>query len=50
MRAKLTDFRYDMYKDVEEALAQRAGTPFTQKFTKGLPIGMKLPNGVVIGE
>ncbi|KAF6814073.1 salicylate hydroxylase protein [Colletotrichum sojae] len=41
---------YDMYKDVEEALAKRDGTPFTQKFTKGLPIGMKLPNGVVIGE
>ncbi|KAL0935874.1 salicylate hydroxylase [Colletotrichum truncatum] len=41
---------YDMYKDIEEVIAKRAGTPFTQKFTKGLPIGMKLPNGVVIGE
>jgi salicylate hydroxylase len=38
-----------MYKDVEEALAQRMGSPFTEKFIHGLPIGLELPNGVVIG-
>jgi salicylate hydroxylase len=40
---------YDMYKDIEEALAQRRGIPFTDKFIGGLPIGLELPNGVVIG-
>ncbi|KAJ0287220.1 hypothetical protein CBS470a_005511 [Colletotrichum nupharicola] len=41
---------YDMYKDIEEVIAKRNGTAFTQKFTKGLPIGLKLPNGVIIGQ
>ncbi|KAF5518181.1 FAD-dependent urate hydroxylase [Colletotrichum aenigma] len=41
---------YDMYKDIEEVIAKRNGTTFTQKFTKGLPIGLKLPNGVIIGQ
>lgn len=39
-----------MYKDIEEVIAKRNGTAFTQKFTKGLPIGLKLPNGVIIGQ
>ncbi|KAJ0386991.1 hypothetical protein COL922a_003142 [Colletotrichum nupharicola] len=41
---------YDMYKDIEEVIAKRNGAAFTQKFTKGLPIGLKLPNGVIIGQ
>ncbi|KAH8817284.1 putative salicylate hydroxylase [Xylogone sp. PMI_703] len=41
---------YDMYKDVEEAIAMRRGLPFKEKFIKGLPIGLKLSNGVTIGE
>ncbi|KIW97221.1 uncharacterized protein Z519_02613 [Cladophialophora bantiana CBS 173.52] len=40
---------YDMYKDIEEILAQRRGLPFEEKFIRGLPIGLELPNGVVIG-
>jgi salicylate hydroxylase len=39
-----------MYKDVEEKIALQKGVPFSQKFLTGLPIGMKLSNGVVIGE
>lgn len=39
-----------MYKDIEEAIAQRAGTPFTQKFIKGLPIGLELSPGVIVGQ
>ncbi|TEA13250.1 3-hydroxybenzoate 6-hydroxylase [Colletotrichum sidae] len=41
---------YDMYKDIEEAIAKKSGSPFSQKFIKGLPIGLELPNGVVIGQ
>lgn len=39
-----------MYKDIEEALALKRGTKFEGKFIKGLPLGLKLPNGIVIGE
>lgn len=41
---------YDMYKDVDEALAKRRGSVFGEKFRHGLPLGLKLPNGVVIGQ
>ncbi|KAE8382978.1 hypothetical protein BDV26DRAFT_195993 [Aspergillus bertholletiae] len=41
---------YDMYKDVEEAIARSKGLPFTAPYTKGLPFGLKLANGVTIGE
>ncbi|ATY64871.1 Fungal specific transcription factor [Cordyceps militaris] len=41
---------YDMYKDVEEVLAKRRGTVFGERFCRGLPLGLKLPNGVVVGE
>lgn len=40
---------YDMYKDVEEKLAQRRGTTFSEKFVCGLPVGLELPNGITIG-
>ncbi|PNY23449.1 Uncharacterized protein TCAP_06609 [Tolypocladium capitatum] len=41
---------YDMHKDVEEQLAARRGVPFAEKFIRGLPVGLKLPSGVTIGE
>ncbi|KAF4242427.1 hypothetical protein CNMCM6805_002940 [Aspergillus fumigatiaffinis] len=41
---------YDMYKDVEEVLAKRRGQPFTQQYIRGLPIGLKLSNGTVVGQ
>ncbi len=41
---------YDMYKDVDEMQAKRRGTVFGEKFSRGLPLGLKLPNGVVVGE
>ncbi|EXJ79524.1 salicylate hydroxylase [Capronia epimyces CBS 606.96] len=43
------EYSYDMYRDIEEALAERRGVPFTGKFIRGLPIGLELPNGVIIG-
>lgn len=39
-----------MYKDVEELLASKRGIPFMQKYTRGLPFGLRLSNGVVVGE
>lgn len=38
-----------MYKDIEEVIAQRRGNPFTEKWTKGLPFGLQLAGGVVVG-
>lgn len=41
---------YDMYKDVEESLAKQRQVSFTDKYIHGLPIGLKMSNGVTIGE
>ena len=38
-----------MYKDIEENLAGKRGIPFTDKYTHGLPIGLKMSNGVTVG-
>lgn len=42
--------RYDMYKDIEEGLARQKNVPFTAKYTRGLPFGLKMSNGVTVGE
>lgn len=39
-----------MYRDIEEKLATKRNLPFTEKFLSGLPLGMKLMNGVTVGE
>ncbi|PLN83888.1 FAD/NAD(P)-binding domain-containing protein [Aspergillus taichungensis] len=41
---------YDMYMDVEEVLAARRSQPFTRKFIRGLPVGLKLSNGLTVGR
>lgn len=41
--------RYDMYHDIEEKLAAIRGINYTDKFVCGLPVGLELPNGVIIG-
>lgn len=38
-----------MYKDIDERLAKKHGVEYTGKYIIGLPIGLELPNGVVIG-
>lgn len=38
-----------MYGDIEEKLAAKRGDIYTGKFICGLPIGLKLPNGITIG-
>ncbi|KAJ5469179.1 hypothetical protein N7475_006931 [Penicillium sp. IBT 31633x] len=40
---------YDMYKDIEEKLAAKRETTYTDRFLCGLPIGLELPNGITIG-
>lgn len=42
--------RYDMYKDIEEKLAARRKAAFAgmDKWIRGLPVGLKLSNGVMI--
>lgn len=41
--------RYDMYRDIEEKLAKEQGDKYSGGFMNGLPLGLELPNGVVIG-
>jgi salicylate hydroxylase len=38
-----------MYRDIEEKLAARKQVKYADKFICGLPVGLKLPNGIVIG-
>ncbi|OJD33162.1 salicylate hydroxylase [Diplodia corticola] len=40
---------YDMYKDIDEAIARRKGSSYTEKWTRGLPFGLQLSGGVVVG-
>lgn len=39
-----------MYRDIEEKLAARQGAKYADKFVCGLPMGLELPNGIVIGQ
>lgn len=41
---------YDMYKDIDQTFAERRGVPYTDKYIRGLPIGLKLTNGITVGE
>ncbi|KJZ78206.1 hypothetical protein HIM_02244 [Hirsutella minnesotensis 3608] len=41
---------YDMYRDIEEQLAVQRGVNFSGKWIRGLPIGLELPSGVIIGS
>ncbi|THV96377.1 hypothetical protein D6D26_07095 [Aureobasidium pullulans] len=41
---------YDMYRDIEEKLAAAKQVKYTDKYICGLPVGLELPNGVVIGK
>lgn len=38
-----------MYRDIEEKLAERKQVKYADKYICGLPVGLKLPNGIVIG-
>ncbi|GLA39443.1 hypothetical protein AnigIFM63309_006782 [Aspergillus niger] len=40
----------EMNADIEEVVATRRGLPHTNKFIRGLPVGLKLGNGTVVGE
>lgn len=39
-----------MYKDIDQTFAERRGVPYTDKYIRGLPIGLKLTNGITVGE
>lgn len=38
-----------MYRDIEEKLAVKKQAPYTGKYICGLPVGLELPNGIIIG-
>ncbi|GKZ35032.1 hypothetical protein AbraIFM66950_005471 [Aspergillus brasiliensis] len=40
----------EMNGDIEEVIATRRGLPYAGKFIRGLPVGLKLGNGTVVGE
>lgn len=39
-----------MYKDIEESLAKQRHVTYTDKYVQGLPVGLKMSNGVTVGE
>lgn len=39
-----------MYKDIEQSLAEKRGAAFREKYIHGLPVGLELPSGIVIGQ
>ncbi|KAI4638417.1 hypothetical protein J4E93_010217 [Alternaria ventricosa] len=39
---------YDMYKDIDQAFAEMEGVPYTDRYVRGLPFGLRLSNGVQI--
>ncbi|KAM6485265.1 hypothetical protein HDV62DRAFT_354526 [Trichoderma sp. SZMC 28011] len=41
---------YDMYKDIEQSLAEKRGVAFREKYIHGLPVGLELPSGIIIGQ
>lgn len=43
------DYRYDMYRDIEEKLAAKRGSQYTGQYICGLPMGLELPSGIIIG-
>lgn len=42
-------FSYDMFQDAREKIAKRRNETYSEKYLSGLPIGLKLPNGITIG-
>lgn len=40
---------YDMYKDIDQAFAERRGQTYTDTYIKGLPVGLKMSNGITVG-
>lgn len=41
---------YDMYKDIDQAFAERRGLPYKDTYLRGLPFGLKLSNGITIDQ
>ncbi|CEJ88190.1 Putative Salicylate hydroxylase [[Torrubiella] hemipterigena] len=41
---------YNMHEDIAESFAKKRGESFRGDHINGLPIGLRLPNGVTIGE
>lgn len=41
---------YDMYKDIDQAFAERRGEPYKDGYVRGLPFGLKLSNGITIDQ
>lgn len=39
---------YDMYKDIDQAFAERRGVSYTDKYVRGLPFGLQLSNGIKV--
>lgn len=38
-----------MYKDVEQKLAEARGDRYAEPWIRGLPLGLEMPNGVIVG-
>ena len=41
---------YNMYKDIDQAFAERRGVPYTDKYVRGLPFGLQLSKGITVDQ
>ncbi|KAF2008373.1 FAD/NAD(P)-binding domain-containing protein [Aaosphaeria arxii CBS 175.79] len=41
---------YDMYKDIDQAFAERRGEPYSDSYSRGLPFGLELSNGITVDK
>jgi salicylate hydroxylase len=39
---------YDMYKDIEQALAERRGLSYSYTYVRGLPFELQFSNGTTV--
>lgn len=39
---------YDMYRDIEQKIAEAKGVEYTGEYVKGLPFGLKMSNGITV--
>jgi salicylate hydroxylase len=47
--SSLISISYNMHMHIDEVISERARQAYTHKYTRGLPMGLKLSNGYTVG-
>jgi salicylate hydroxylase len=48
-RSSLISISYNMHMHIDEVVSRRTRQTYTHKYTRGLPMGLKLSNGYTVG-